>query len=139
MPRLRGVNAVISISHDIDDLFERFFGSGETNAVWEPLADVFASEATVHIQVELPGVAGRDTHIRVGTRSVQILGVKRVPAQVRRGMSFYESQIPYGAFEKRISLPFSVDPDSFRARLRDGVLSLELSRVQSGAKVVVID
>ena len=55
-------------------------------------------------------------------------------------MTFYESQIPYGGFEKRVSLPVTVDPDSIKVSIKDGVLSLELDRVEgSTVKVIRIE
>ena len=71
---------------------------------------------------------------------VQILGIKRPPQKVRRGVTFYESQIPYGGFEKRVSLPFPVNPDSIKVNIKDGVLSLELDRaVGSTVKVIRVE
>jgi HSP20 family protein len=139
MARLRRLSAIVSVSRDIDEMFERFFGVEESNAVWEPLVDMFVSEHKVHLLAEVPGVDASDIRIRVGTRIVQILGTKRMPSRVRRGVSFYESQIPYGGFEKRVNLPFPVNPDSFKVELKDGVLSLELDRAAIGARVVRID
>jgi HSP20 family protein len=139
MDRLRRLGAIVSVSRDIDELFERFFGADESNAVWEPLVDLFVSEHQVHLMVEVPGVAGSEVHVRVGTRMVQILGIKRPPDKVRRGVSFYESQIPYGGFEKRVSLPFPVNPDSIKVEFKDGVLSLELDRVVGGVRVIRIE
>lgn len=139
MDRFRRLSAIVSVSHDIDELFERFFGAEESNAVWEPLVDLFVSEHKVHLMAEVPGVAGSELHVRVGTRLVQILGIKRPPAKVQRGVSFYESQIPYGGFEKRVSLPFAVNPDSIKVEFKDGVLSLELDRVGGGRRVIRIE
>jgi HSP20 family protein len=139
MDRVRRVSAIVSISRDIDELFERFFGVEESNAVWEPPVDLFVSEQKIYLMAEVPGVAASEIHVRVGTRAVQILGIKRPPDKVRRGMAFYESQIPYGGFEKRVSLPFPVDPDSIKVDFKNGVLSLELDRVGSGVRVIRIE
>lgn len=140
MEKFRRLSAIVSVSRDIDELFERFFGSDESNAVWEPLIDLFVSENKVYLMVEVPGVAGSEVHVRVGVRMVQILGIKRPPAKVRGGVSFYESQIPYGGFEKRVSLPFPVNPDSIKVNIKDGVLSLELDRaVGSTVKVIRVE
>ncbi len=140
MDRYRRVSAVISVSHEIDELFERFFGVEESNAVWEPSVDLFVSEHKVYLMAEVPGVPGSEVHVRVGARMVQILGIKRPPEKVRRGVTFYESQIPYGGFEKRVSLPFVVNPDSIKVDIRDGVLNLELDRVGSSTvKVIRVD
>jgi HSP20 family protein len=137
--RVRRVSAIVSISRDIDELFERFFGVEESNAVWEPPVDLFVSEQKIYLMAEVPGVAGSEIHVRVGTRAVQILGIKRPPDKVRRGMAFYESQIPYGGFEKRVSLPFPVNPDSIKVDFKNGVLSLELDRVGGGVRVIRIE
>ena len=139
MDRVRRVSAIVSVSREIDELFERFFGTSESNAVWEPPVDLFVSEQKVFLMAEVPGVAGSEIHVRVGTRAVQILGIKRPPDRVRRGMTFYESQIPYGGFEKRVSLPFPVNPDSIKVDFKNGVLSLELDRAGGGVRVVRIE
>ncbi len=140
MDRYRRLGAIISISQDIDELFEKFFGVGESNAVWEPPVDLFVSEHKVYLMAEVPGVPGGEVHVRVGVRMVQILGIKRPPQKVRRGVTFYESQIPYGGFEKRVSLPFPVNPDSIKVNIKDGVLSLELDRtVGSTVKVIRVE
>lgn len=140
MDRYRRLGAIVSISQDIDELFEKFFGVGESNAVWEPPVDLFVSEHKVYLLAEVPGVPGEEVHVRVGARMVHILGIKRPPQKVRRGVSFYESQIPYGGFEKRVSLPFPVNPDSIKVNIKDGVLSLELDRtVGSTVKVIRVE
>ena len=138
MDRLRRVGAIVSISPDIDELFERFFGPDEYNAVWEPPVDLFASEERVYLMAELPGVAGSDINVRVGSRAVRIHGTKSPPDRVRRGVSFYESQIPYGRFEKRVSLPYAVNPDNIKVEFRDGILTLELRRV-GGPRVIQVE
>jgi HSP20 family protein len=140
MDRFRRLSAIVSVSRDIDELFETFFGSQESNAVWEPPIDLFVTEQKIYLMAEVPGVPGSEVHVRVGSRTVQIIGIKRPPAKVRRGVTFYESQIPYGGFEKRVSLPFTVNPDSIKVNIKDGVLSLELDRAQgSTVKVIRIE
>lgn len=138
MDRFRRVGGIVSISPDIDELFERFFGPEENNTVWEPPVDLFASEEKVYLMAELPGVVGADINVRIGSRAVQIHGTKRPPDKVRRGVSFYESQIPYGRFEKRVGLPYAVNPDNIKVEFRDGVLSLELDRV-GGPRVIQVE
>jgi HSP20 family protein len=139
MPRVKRLQAVISVRRDIDELFESFFGSDQSDAVFEPPVDVFVSDNKVHIMAEVPGVDAHDIHIRISARSVHLLGVKRVPDKVRRGVSFYESQIPYGGFEKRVVLPFPVDPDSVAVELKDGLLDIELGRAGSGARIIRVE
>ena len=84
--------------------FFRLISSQRTQAVWEPPVDVFEDEREVTIVIALPGVP----HDRVEV--VDEAGVLVVRAE--RRLSFAgpltavrQLEIPYGYFERRISLP----------------------------------
>jgi len=139
MARYRRLQAVVSVGRDIDELFERFFGTERGEAVWQPLADLFVTEKKVHLLVEIPGVEVSDIRLTVGPTSVQITGRKRVPDVVKRGVSFYEAEIPYGEFDKRVRLPFPVNPESYKIEVENGVLSLVLDRAGTGVRVIEIE
>ncbi len=123
----------------MDELFEQFFGPEETEAVWQPLVDLYVTEDKVCLLAEIPGVREEDVHITVGVESVLITGVKRVPEGTRQGASFYESEIHYGSFDKRVVLPVPVRPESIEAELVNGVIRLEIARRRPSARVVKID
>jgi HSP20 family protein len=122
------LRAIVSIVQEIDEAFERFFGSDEPAVLWSPPIDLFVSDRTVHLFVEIPGVAPRDLEIRVSPRTVVVRGLKPMPAQARRGVNFYECEILYGWFEKRVALPSPVNPDRFTIEMKDGILDMELER-----------
>lgn len=120
-------------------MFEQFFREDELPPLWDPPIDLFVSDDSVHITLELPGVPANNIELRIGPRMVVVRGSKPVPAAVRQGVSFYESEITYGPFEKRITLPTTVVPESNETSLRDGVLTIELARSAVRARVIKVE
>ncbi|MEO0078323.1 MAG: Hsp20/alpha crystallin family protein [candidate division WOR-3 bacterium] len=139
MPRQTRLRAITVFGREIDELFEQFFGPDTSEAVWQPLVDLYVTQDKVYLLAEVPGVVESDIHIAVGAQSVLITGVKRVPEGARQGASFYESEIPYGTFEKRVALPVPTRPESLKAELVSGVIRLEIDRRHPKERVVRID
>jgi HSP20 family molecular chaperone IbpA len=133
------LRAIVSLAHDLDEFFEQFMGGSELPPVWSPPVDLFLSDRRVHLTVEIPGVNPQDMEIRIGPRLLVVRGYKPAPADARHGVSFYESEIPYGPFEKRVALPVTVLPESYRVELASGVLAIELERASSVPRVVKIE
>ena len=133
------LRAIVYIAKEIDELFEQFFETAEMPPVWSPALDLFVSDSKVHLMFAVPGVRAEDMEVRIGPRSVVVRGTKAVPASVRQGVSFYESELPYGPFEKRVALPAPVLPQSYRVGFADGVLTLELERAATGVRMIRVE
>lgn len=107
----------------------RFFallGAQTCPSTWEPPADVFESGSDVWIVVALPGVAPEAISLTVhGTELV--VQTERPPWPGMGAMHIRRLEIPYGPFERRISLP----PGNYtlhEKRLVNGCLELHLVR-----------
>jgi HSP20 family protein len=97
-------------------------------SIWSPATDVFMTSDEVCLIVEVPGVERENLKIAVSPVLVEVSGVRPTPDLFRRAASFYELEIAYGVFRKRIALPCRVVPRGVKAELKDGVLSLRLRR-----------
>lgn len=95
---------------------------------WSPATDVFTTADEVGIILELPGVPSAELKVAVSPVIVEISGVRPTPQFFSRALSFYEMEIPHGAFRKRIALPCRVDVRRARADFQDGLLTLHLPR-----------
>ncbi len=90
-----------------DRMHRRFFrlaAPEHTQAVWEPPADVFEDDAEIVIVVALPGVPA--DRVEITTEGAEL--VIRAERPLRLTGSRYalrQLEIPYGRFERRISLP----------------------------------
>ncbi len=98
---------------------------------WAPLTDVCEMEDRVLMKMELAGVDPGDISLVVHHNRVEISGVKR--RERHRGPTRYHRlERPSGVFRRVVSLPCVVVPDSARAVLDHGVLSLVLLKASGG-------
>jgi HSP20 family protein len=124
--------------HDIDDIVQLFdeveslvagfweFQFPSAGGIWSPATDVFVAGQEVIVLVEVPGVARKDLKVAISPVLLEVSGLRPTPEFFSRGTNFYELEIAYGAFRKRIALPARVDPRRVKTQLRDGLLSLRL-------------
>ena len=125
---------------DIDDIVQFFdeveslvsglweFQFPETGGIWSPATDVFIAGDEVIVLVEVAGVARANLHVAISPVLLEVSGSRPTPDFFRRGTNFYELEIPYGAFRKRIALPARVEPRRVKTQLKDGLLTLRLPR-----------
>ncbi len=91
---------------------------------WEPSVDVYMLDQEVRLVVALPGVSPQQVEVIVDEAGFAVLGKRPLPPALRRA-AIHRLEIPYGRFERRISLPpgnFSVHSQSFE----DGCLTVVL-------------
>lgn len=99
-------------------------------ATWQPPADVFEDEAEWVIVVAMPGVAADRVQVATEPGALVVRGVRPL-SFAASGHRLRQLEIPYGAFERRITLPpgrFEIGvPD-----LADGCLTLRLRKLEEG-------
>ena len=114
----------------VDRLHRRFFelGCRSRQPVWEPPVDVFEVGDGLFIQIALPGVDPRAIELRLEADGLVIAAERPLP-QPDRPSLIHRLEIPYGHFERRLSLPTG-HYDLERRELVDGCLVLWLRRTQ---------
>jgi len=73
------------------------------NVRWEPPVDVFETEQELTIIAALPGVAPEAVHAEIEGQILTIAGTRPLPTAGRR-VNIVRLEIPYGRFERRITL-----------------------------------
>ncbi|RKX71774.1 hypothetical protein DRP53_00370 [candidate division WOR-3 bacterium] len=130
------LSLILEVSlNPIDDIFHIFdelvIGTPTPAAVrWTPKADIYLTEEDLIIEIELPGVNKADLSVSLSRNGLYIEGIRHRPARSRRGISFYNLEIDYGPFERRIYFPCPVDPHRMTATFEQGVLTIELKRIR---------
>ena len=71
---------------------------------WEPPVDVFEDEREFVVVVALPGVAPGNAEAAIDGRTLLIRARRRVP-MAERHCTIERMEIPYGYFERRLTLP----------------------------------
>lgn len=117
---------------ELDRLFEEALGiEGESEAAgrWLPKVDVIESERTLRLQVEIPGVDVSDLVVEVSGDRVAIRGAKR-PQRPPAGAHFHCAEREHGTFAREVRIHCAVNSHQGRARLEDGVLTIEFPRIE---------
>jgi HSP20 family protein len=119
----------VELLDEADRLHRRFFHlstAGRTAAAWEPPADVYEDGRDIVIVVAMPGVRAERVQVISEPGALVVRGTRTLPFS-GSGHHIRQLEIPYGTFERRISLPpgtFRLDPPE----VVDGCLVLRLNR-----------
>jgi HSP20 family molecular chaperone IbpA len=96
-------------------------------AIWEPPVDVFEDEGEIVIVVAMPGVAAERVQVTHEAGTLVVRGVRPLSPS-GSGHRLRQLEIPYGAFERRITLPngrLEIGPPE----LDQGCLTLKLRKI----------
>ena len=86
-----------------EHLHRQFFEPSRESARWEPPVDVFETEREVWIIAALPGVAPEAVSVEIEGQTLVIAGTRPLPSK-GHGANIVRLEIPYGRFERRITL-----------------------------------
>jgi HSP20 family protein len=93
--------------------------------------DVFEDERRVVVRLEAPGLEKHDFDIQVvDGQTLSVRGDKRFERETTEGR-WRVVQCAYGSFQRTIALPAPVKADEARATYRNGVLRVELRKLQA--------
>jgi HSP20 family protein len=119
------------LQREMDRLFGRWTWELPSAAAWLPAAypalNLWEDDETLYVEAELPGVNMEDLDITVtGANELTIKGNRKCPAPDK--VEWHRRERAFGAFERTVELPVSVDPNKVEARLENGVLTIRLGK-----------
>ena len=82
------------------------------------------------VTAELPGVTRDDVTISL-QEDVLALEGKREPKVQEDNLNWQRRERAYGTFSRAVQLPFRVDADKVQARFNNGILEIELQRLEA--------
>ena len=95
---------------------------------WTPRADVFETEESLIIQLDIPGVDVNQVDVEWEKGRLSVTGERPFSANAQK-RQYYRIENSYGAFERYFDLPRTVDVGGIGAKYHDGVLTLILPKV----------
>ncbi|NPU85568.1 MAG: Hsp20/alpha crystallin family protein [Syntrophaceae bacterium] len=93
--------------------------------VWQPHMDMYETVDEIVLLVEIAGVRREDLHLEVSSDTVTVSG-QRSETPMEGSARFRLAEIPFGPFERSISLPAPVDADHVRASFVNGLLIIRM-------------
>ena len=126
-----------SIWREMDRLqqdMNRLFGDSTVNRMRKapsfPAVNIWAAEDSVKITAEIPGVNKDDIDINVTGDTLTLSGVRK-QGELPEGVRYHRQERRYGEFDRSIQMPYTVDINKVKATFKNGVLTIELPRVEA--------
>ena len=94
-----------------------------------PPINIWLGENSVVVTSELAGVARDDVTINLQEDVLTLEGARR-PTQ-QQDVNWQRRERAYGTFSRVVQLPFRVDPEKVQARYNNGILEIELERLEA--------
>jgi HSP20 family protein len=122
------------LSRALDEAFQGWpfatdFNGSTITSSWAPPCDVFESKDALKIVVELPGVKPEDVKLSLENQSLTIRSEKKQAAE-EASERLHRYERLYGVFERSFSLPNTVDVERVDAAFENGVLTINLPKVE---------
>ncbi len=124
------------------DLSEANNGESNTSqsarTAWVPAVELHDKGSELLLRAEIPGVEGKDLNIQVMQDAVLIAGEHRYEKRSESNGNV-RSELRYGSFQRVIPLPAKVQNQQVKADLKDGILTLNLPKLQEQNKVFKVN
>lgn len=126
---------MISLRSAMDRLFNESYvpgqSAGSTRGVM-PL-DVYATENEVVVLAAVPGMNADDIQITIEKNTVTLSGTMPnvAESQDAKDVSWYLHELPYGTFERTLTLPTQLDSNRAEATFENGMLRLTLPKAET--------
>ncbi len=92
--------------------------------------DIYETDATVNVDMELPGVDAESIELSVSTDVMVIEGVRKKPdLAALPGARFQLAERAYGRFQRIVEVPAAVNTKRMEARLDSGLLRISIPKV----------
>jgi HSP20 family protein len=116
-----------------NSLFNDFFMPGLKSETqeglwnWNPAVDVMEDDNNMIVKAELPGVEKDKINVELNGRMLTIKGERSAETETKEE-KYYRKESMYGQFERSVALPAEVDPESIKARYKDGILTVQVPK-----------
>jgi HSP20 family protein len=120
--------------NEFDRLLHSLPGTGAAppGSRWTPAFDVLESEKHYMIRADVPGVAREDIAVSLENSVLTIRG-ERKALHTDHPQGYRRRERRLGRFERRFTLPDSVDSAAISARVSDGVLEISIPKQAAAA------
>lgn len=122
------------LRHDMDSMFEDFWGGFDLEPFWgghvasfAPNVDVTENDREIRISAELPGMNDKDIDVTLNHDSITIKGEKKEEKE-DTGKDYYCMERSYGSFCRTIPLHVEIEPGKAAASYKKGVLTVKIPK-----------
>jgi len=97
---------------------------------WRPPVDIYETNDGIVLKVELPGVNKDDVSVEVKNNVLTLKGERLLDPEIK-DEHYYRKERSFGKFNRSFSLQEPIKPDLIKAAFKDGVLTVEVPRLEA--------
>ena len=99
------------------------------DSIWNPAVDVKENEKSYVLTADIPGLTKKNVKINVSNGVLTVHGERKEEKENKDG-KFYYRERHIGSFSRSFQLPETVNDDSIQASFKNGVLSIEIPKLE---------
>ena len=116
----------------IEKLFEEFFFTAKSHdfassTPWQPPTDVYETKKDIIIKMAVSGLRPEDISVTFSDHILTVSG-KRGDDSAHQKVCFYQVEIRYGYFERKIKIPKQVDANNIHATYENGFIVITIPK-----------
>ena len=124
---------MFNVFDDVEKMVNQAFGHStigiEATSELQPLLDVYETDSTIEVSVDLPGVEKKDVEVNVSNGLLTISGErKNTASESIEGRIWQETS--FGTFKRSFDLTDAVVEDKIKAQFKNGVLKISIPKVE---------
>ena len=120
-----------TLQSEMNRLFNTVFDgpapSGATMRRWMPPMDLVESGEDFVLRADLPGMSEEDVKIELEDSTLTISGERRSEHETERD-GYHRVERASGSFQRSVTLPKGIDPETVTARFDRGVLEVRIPK-----------
>ena len=120
----------MSENKDLEIRGERDVEQTRSGPVFTPAVDIFENEGAITVLADMPGVNTDNLSIDLRENVLTLSGVLEKPRSEKATDVLHEFD-EAGTYHRRFTLADTIDQSKIEASLKDGVLRLELPKVEA--------
>ncbi len=97
-------------------------------AVWRPPTDVYETDESAVVIVEIAGLREGDFEVSLAGRALVVSGERKDPAEK---LGYQQMEIRYGKFRTQVYLPWPIEGTGIDVTYENGLLKILLRKAQA--------
>ena len=119
-----------------DTLFKFKVDPPQSPNGWAPPVDIYETANRIVLKAEVPGLHRDDIVVEITDNVLTLKGEKLVEREIEEA-NYHRLERVFGTFERRFSLPNTVDQEKVKATCKDGVLEISLPKLDKAQRFQV--
>lgn len=124
---------------EMNDALDNFFGRATSNApqIYDmnlyPVVDIKNKDDKYLLEAEFPGMKEEEVELDFHNNVLTIKGERKSETK-KEDDGFTHTERYFGSFRRDIPFEDEVDPENVKAKLKNGILHIELKKRENGKK-----